>query len=436
MQLPPPSIHVPDAERSGAAAIAPPAAPATTPATTPTSTRHRAKPASLRTLLVRHESGDGAAAAAAAAGPASLVRRSSQASGGGIGGSDFFDDHASVGTEGTSAAPVGERARKALSGEIWVLPDDVPAPAGPHPPPISAAVSFGTAGPPPSSDRVPMPSPKRTEHASLSVPAIAEGDETLAVPSFGDGGFGNDVDDEEADDSKSKDSKSHSSLAAPSARGRMVRSESHDRRLNEAAQFAEAVGELQLAEQNELMIIEEDRNDGGDYDFDDDTDDDATEIHVEGVEGGAGASSASPKRRTVMMGMQQGVPVEVSVLHQPHKARPQWPFRTKRTKGGFLDKLPETGTSATQTFVYKGIRANPPEIVSRGVTRGNYSCLHRKAWLECTDKYRTYPYSRALDSYDVNLTLITQFMLRSVRKEPTPVLSVLGAARVPHEHVL
>jgi hypothetical protein len=177
--------------------------------------------------------------------------------------------------------------------------------------------------------------------------------------------------------------------AAAAARG-MVRSGSHDRRLNEAAQFAEAVGEPELSEQNyELRIIEEDRDaDGGYYPDDSDDDDDATEIHVEGIPG-------SPKQRKGAMDL-AGVPGVVSFhlgddqrLDQPHKVRPQWPFKTKRTKGGFLDKLPENGTFASQDFVYKGIRANPPEIVSRGVTRGNYSCLHRKAWLECTDKYRT-----------------------------------------------
>ena len=41
-------------------------------------------------------------------------------------------------------------------------------------------------------------------------------------------------------------------------------------------------------------------------------------------------------------------------------------------------------------FVYKGIGANPPEIVKRGTTRGNYAQLHRKAWLEVTDKYHRY----------------------------------------------
>jgi hypothetical protein len=40
--------------------------------------------------------------------------------------------------------------------------------------------------------------------------------------------------------------------------------------------------------------------------------------------------------------------------------------------------------------VYKGICANPPEITKRGIQRGNYAQLHRKAWLEVSDKYHRY----------------------------------------------
>jgi hypothetical protein len=62
---------------------------------------------------------------------------------------------------------------------------------------------------------------------------------------------------------------------------------------------------------------------------------------------------------------------------------------------GFLDKLPDDYNSAPETakqldFVYKGIQSNPPEIVKRGITRGNYAQLHRKAWLEVSDKYHRY----------------------------------------------
>lgn len=141
----------------------------------------------------------------------------------------------------------------------------------------------------------------------------------------------------------------------------MTRSESMDRRLNEAAQFAEAVGELRPAEQDGLRIIEEDRDD---LDDDDDDDDEAPEVHVTVHEPVIEPSTAR-------------------VLHR-QKSRPQWPY----TKRGFMDKLPDN--SDCQDFVYKGIHSNPPEIVKRGTNRGNYAQLHRKAWLEVSDKYHRY----------------------------------------------
>jgi hypothetical protein len=46
--------------------------------------------------------------------------------------------------------------------------------------------------------------------------------------------------------------------------------------------------------------------------------------------------------------------------------------------------------TTSATFVYKGIQSNPPEIVKSGTARGNYAQLHRKAWLEVSDKYHRY----------------------------------------------
>jgi hypothetical protein len=61
------------------------------------------------------------------------------------------------------------------------------------------------------------------------------------------------------------------------------------------------------------------------------------------------------------------------------------------SSAGFLDQLPSSSTMCpSHDFVYKGIGANPPDIVKRGTTRGNYAQLHRKAWLEVTDKYHRY----------------------------------------------
>ena len=46
--------------------------------------------------------------------------------------------------------------------------------------------------------------------------------------------------------------------------------------------------------------------------------------------------------------------------------------------------------SSEADFFYRGIRANPPEITKRGVARGNYAQMHRKAWLEVSDKRHRY----------------------------------------------
>jgi hypothetical protein len=285
------------------------------------------------------------------------------------------DDHLSVGT----AEGGGERSRKALSGEIWVIPPSPPRyeeAAVPTTPAQKRATALDPTLPVASSS----PFKTTVDSSPVSIPEAVKQEAGFLI-AF------------EGPSATSAGPEATETSATSSGRG-IVRSESHDRRLNEAAQFAEAVGEPELSVENyELRIIEEDRDDDGGYADDSDDDDDATEINVEGMT----EDDVRKQQHQRKVGMElDRVPGMVVSIHrdpkQPpalHKARPQWPFKTKRTKGGFLDKLPENGTFSSQDFVYKGIRANPPEIVSRGVTRGNYSCLHRKAWLECTDKYRT-----------------------------------------------
>ena len=80
----------------------------------------------------------------------------------------------------------------------------------------------------------------------------------------------------------------------------------------------------------------------------------------------------------------------VPVLPGQIMGRPHKPIFT--TKRGFLDRLPgeEDPQNLTPTFIYKGIHSNPPEIVRSGMQRGNYAQLHRKAWLEVSDKYHRY----------------------------------------------
>merc|ERR1712194_107959 len=49
-----------------------------------------------------------------------------------------------------------------------------------------------------------------------------------------------------------------------------------------------------------------------------------------------------------------------------------------------------TSSSGEVYFGYRGIPANPPVVTKRGMARGNYAQLHRKAWLEVSDKHHRY----------------------------------------------
>jgi hypothetical protein len=151
----------------------------------------------------------------------------------------------------------------------------------------------------------------------------------------------------------------------------MRRTGSTDRRMNEAAQFAQAVGDF--CEQDDLCIIEDDIHD----DTDDDEDNaDNTVVCMED-----NADTVDP---IVIVPVIVEPPIDVR-----RKSRPQWPFGSA-TKRGFLDKLPDDGNNLSHDFVYKGILSNPPVMVKRGTDRGNYAQLHRKAWLEVSDKYHRY----------------------------------------------
>jgi len=216
------------------------------------------------------------------------------------------------------------------------------------------------------------------------------------------------------------------------------RSESAERRINEAAQFAEAVGDLPLVEQEDLRIIDEINDDGIEVDDDDDDDDDATVVQVERSRMLRAPSKKLGSKRTVVASdaaaAAAGDATTVEIIVQDHahnqldthtakstssciapaapfvapetpvKMRAKWPaaqYETRHTDPGassfqispsrraaFLAQLPSS--ASTQDFVYKGIRSNPPEIIKRGTTRGNYAQLHRKAWLEVSDKYHRY----------------------------------------------
>ena len=176
-------------------------------------------------------------------------------------------------------------------------------------------------------------------------------------------------------------------------RGMSTRSKSFDRRLNEAVQFAEAVGELPPKHQDEVQVIIEES--GSEYD--DDSDD---EVHMQDAppspSHNATAGSRTDETRSVIECESSVEPepedhaFDLGVTKKP-KSRPQWPFKTTMAHGpstDFLHKLP-AGVEPPD-FVYKGISSNPPEVTQRGLSRGNYAQLHRKAWLEVSDKYHRY----------------------------------------------
>jgi len=50
----------------------------------------------------------------------------------------------------------------------------------------------------------------------------------------------------------------------------------------------------------------------------------------------------------------------------------------------------DENSSGDGGYVYQGLKYNPPEVTRRGTQRGNHAQLHRKAWLEVSDKYHRY----------------------------------------------
>jgi hypothetical protein len=173
------------------------------------------------------------------------------------------------------------------------------------------------------------------------------------------------------------------------------------RKRTEAAQFAEAVG---VSDGHLLLqIIEED--DDCDQAHGADDDDDATEIiHIQqrNPVGGLlplqwrGSVTTDRSHRDPFRGG-GGIPPRVPATPIPVRTtvppRPEQRATVSSPRAsGFLAQLPNSVASQcpSHDFVYKGIGANPPDIVKRGTTRGNYAQLHRKAWLEVTDKYHRY----------------------------------------------
>lgn len=161
-----------------------------------------------------------------------------------------------------------------------------------------------------------------------------------------------------------------------------------DRRMNEAVQFAQAVGEMPPMDSNELCIIEED---------DDDEDDDgngtvirldemsSVHDHLSVIDNTSSCQDANAAGATSDQGEEPPIPREIF----KRKSRPRWPLQLPRWTFSHLDNS-SYHENMVQDYVYKGIHSNPPEVVKRGMSRGNHVQLHRKAWLEVSDKYHRY----------------------------------------------
>lgn len=172
------------------------------------------------------------------------------------------------------------------------------------------------------------------------------------------------------------------------------------RRVREAIQFAEAVGESLSINRDELRIIEDHTDDGESDDDDDDgckfkeiivSEPETIQEPVNPSQTTLELTNSSANAQDAQEGSQTSLPSLPSHVDIPPRKtkRPQWPFGPAGSDyDRFLDSLSD-GSNPTN-FVYKGICANPPEITQRGIQRGNYAQLHRKAWLEVSDKYHRY----------------------------------------------
>ncbi|KAG7356710.1 hypothetical protein IV203_001396 [Nitzschia inconspicua] len=192
------------------------------------------------------------------------------------------------------------------------------------------------------------------------------------------------------------------------------------RRKNEAIQFAQAVGEEISINRDDLRIIEDNEKEG-DSDDDDQTiepqeimipsdRDQAQELiavsshnhhpHYQQEFDAMPSFIAEPETVVVLPSDNQvknsGLPKHVDVRsttpshHHRRKSRPAWPFEQPTEVEYRLTEHLSGGVGDGTNFVYKGICANPPEITKHGIQRGNYAQLHRKAWLEVSDKYHRY----------------------------------------------
>ncbi|KAL3789300.1 hypothetical protein ACHAWO_004851 [Cyclotella atomus] len=156
-------------------------------------------------------------------------------------------------------------------------------------------------------------------------------------------------------------------------KGTHARCNSFERRSRESAQFALVVGENSNLLLNK--IIEEDSS----SDFDDDDIDEEVETAVGDV---SILDECAPSPIASPMDHVQSIRMSSLAIHPPFV---DWKFTRQYSSGINFEKNHDK-----EELGYKGIRTSLLEITQRGVSRGNYAQLHRKAWLEVSDKHHRY----------------------------------------------
>lgn len=149
------------------------------------------------------------------------------------------------------------------------------------------------------------------------------------------------------------------------------------RRLSEAAQFYDTVGELPPPCELERFIED-----------DDEIEDNYSDAGSAVIDLGNAASEGKDDDETATIDLRPRESASES-SSRSSSPLPAHPMSKCATFHPFVHRSPGSGSTG-EDYHYRGLAANPPDMVYQGMSRGNYSSLHRKAWLESADKQHRY----------------------------------------------
>ena len=158
-------------------------------------------------------------------------------------------------------------------------------------------------------------------------------------------------------------------------KGKHARQNSFERRSRESAQFAAAVGE------NSNLILNKIIEGDSSSDFDDDDIDE--EIKTEAGDSNTNKEELAPAPQPSPISS----PADLVQTLRRSTLSAHPPFRDWKFTRQYSSRY---GEEVKEELGYKGISTSQLEITQRGVSRGNYAQLHRKAWLEVSDKHHRY----------------------------------------------